>query len=237
MGKLLVVPAMSTRIARLFAASAIASVAASGAGCQEQQLKGAKAEVQADQLKVTLPAVPSFEVPNANSDGSHTIKEMRVAGQKYLNSEVTIHGFVVWAYDCATAIRKPGESDDAVKKRIEEDPMQCRRPAFYLGDDKGTPAERATWVVEVPRPPTAAEKKNLPKDQIKNWPPVPVYAVGDEVVVTGTWATSSPHGEGNTDGLLVYKSMKNVTQNVDTPAATPMGTDGLPPATRQAPPH
>jgi hypothetical protein len=205
------------------------------AGCQEPQLKGAKAEVQTDQLKVTLPAVPSFEVPRTNPDGSHTVKEMRVAGSKYLNSDnITLRGFVVWAYDCATAIRRSGESDEAVAKRIEEDPMQCRRPAFYLGDDRSTPAERAVWVVEVARPPTAAEKKNLPKDVIKAWPPVPVYAVGDEVVVTGKWATTSPHGEGNTEGLLIYSSMNNITQNVNTPAAA---ADGLPPATRQAPAH
>ena len=202
-------------------------------GCQEPQLKGAKAEVQADQLKVTLPAVPGFEVPRPNTDGSHTIKELRVAGQKYLNTEITVHGYVVWAYDCATAIRRNGESDEAVAKRIEEDPMQCRRPAFYLGDDKSTPAERAVWVVEISRPPTKAEKDNLPKDQIKAWPPVPVYAVGDEVTVVGTWATASPHGEGNTDGLLVYKSMNNLTQNVNTPAAG--ATDGLPPATKAPP--
>jgi hypothetical protein len=222
MAKLLVVPALSTGVLLALA------------GCQEPQLKGAKAEVQTDQLKVTLPAVPSFEVPKTNADGSHTIKEMRVAGAKYLKSDVTLHGFVVWAYDCATAIRKSGETDEAVAKRIEEDPMQCRRPAFYLGDDKGTAAERAVWVVEVPRPPTAAEKKNLPKDAIKNWPPVPVYALGDEVSVTGTWAVSSPHGEGNTDGLLVYQSMKNITQNVETAAATPAGE--LPPPGGKAPP-
>jgi hypothetical protein len=215
----------------------VAVIMGSGAlaGCQDPQLKGAKAEVQTDQLKVTLPAVPSFEVPKVNADGSHTIKEMRVAGTKYLGGEVTLHGYVVWAYDCATAIRKSGESDEAVAKRIEEDPMQCRRPAFYLGDDKGTPAERAVWVVEVSRPPTAAEKKNLPKDVIKNWPPVPVYAVGDEVSVTGNWLTTSPHGEGNTDGLLVYESMKNITQNVDTPAAT--YDPAAPPGTKAAPAH
>lgn len=208
MAKLLVVPALSTGVLLL------------AAGCQEPQLKGAKAEVQTDQLKVTLPAVPSFEAPKPNPDGSHTIKEMRVAGDRYLNNEVTVKGFVVWAYDCATAIRKPGETDDAVKKRIDADPTQCRRPAFYLGDDRGTPAERALWVVEVPRQPTALEKKNLPKEDIKNWPPVPVYAVGDEVLVTGKWATTSPRGEGNTEGLLIYSSMRNLTQGVDTAAAT-----------------
>ena len=216
--------------------SASALLLGSLAACGEPQLKGAKAEVQADQLKVTLPAVPGFEVPRPNADGSHTIKEMRIAGSQYLKSEVTLHGVVVWAYDCATAIRKAGEDDASVKKRIEDDPMQCRRPAFYLGDDKGTPAERATWVVEISRPPTEAEKKNLPKDVIKTWPPVPVYAVGDEVYVTGRWDTSSPHGESNTSGLLVYKSMKNVTQNVDTPAAGVL-PDGAPPATKAAPAH
>ena len=224
-------------LSTLSAGVALAAVATLGA-CQEPQLKGAKAEVQADQLKVTLPAVPGFEVPRPNADGSHSIKEMRVAGNQYLETDdVVLHGVVVWAYDCATAIRKAGEDDASVKKRIEDDPMQCRRPAFYLGDDKGTPAERATWVVEISRPPTEAEKKNLPKDVIKTWPPVPVYAVGDEVYVTGRWDTSSPHGESNTSGLLVYKSMKNVTQNVDTPAAGAAGIDGLPPATKAAPPH
>lgn len=215
----------------------LGSVALTGStGCQEPQLKGAKAEVQADQLKVTLPAVPGFEVPRPNADGSHSIKEMRVAGSRYLNNEVVLHGVVVWAYDCATAIRKPGEDDATVAKRIEEDPMQCRRPAFYLGDDKATPAERATWVVEVPRPPTVAEKKNLPKEDLKNWPPVPGYALGDEVLVTGQWAIASPRGESNTAGLLVYKSMKNVTQNVDTPAGV-VDPKAPPPGTRLPPPH
>ena len=219
----------------LSASVALGCLGLAAGGCQEPQLKGAKAEVQADQLKVTLPAVPGFEVPRANSDGSHSIKEMRVAGSRFLNNEVVLHGVVVWAYDCATAVRKPGEDDATVAKRIEEDPMQCRRPAFYLGDDKSTPAERATWVVEVPRPPTVAEKKNLPKAELKSWPPVPVYALGDEVLVTGQWVNSSPHGESNTAGLLVYTSMKNVTQNVDTaaavvdPAAAAAGTHQLPP--------
>jgi hypothetical protein len=230
MGKLLVVPALSTGAALLLAASALA-------GCQEPQLKGAKAEVQTDQLKVTLPAVPGFEVPKANPDGSHTVKEMRVAGAKYLNTDdLAVHGYVVWAYDCATAIRKPGESDKDVAERVDSDPSQCERPSFYVGDDRNTPIERAAWVVEVPRQPYSAEKKNLPKDVIKNWPPVPVYTAGDEVVVTGRWATNAPKGQSNTNGLLVYKSMKNITQGVETAAATPP-PDMPPPGGRQPPPH
>ncbi len=206
-------------------------VALSLAACQEPQLKGTKAEVQADQLKVTLPAVPSFEVPQPNADGSHTVKEMRVAGDKFVGTEVVLQGVVVWVYDCAAAIRKRDETDEAVAKRIEAEPEQCRRPAFYIGDNASTPVERATWVVEVPRNPSALEKKIL-KDEVKLWKPVPTYALGDEVKVTGTWAKSSPKGESNTDGLLIYKSMFNVTKNIDTPAESPeaiAARDGAPP--------
>ena len=42
------------------------------------------------------------------------------------------------------------------------------------------------------------------------------------------WKMSSPHSERNSDGLLVYKKMKNVTQGWESPppnpeAATPGG--------------
>ncbi len=218
-----------------FGAALIASTLVfTAGGCNNNQLEGAKAEVQQGAIKVTVPAVPAFEVPKPNPDGSHTIKELRVQGQKYLKQEIQVSGYVVWAYDCATAIRTPAEDDAAVKKRIEADPTLCRRPAFYLGDEKDTPVERAAWIVEVPRLPSAAEKKNLPKEAIEAWPAVPPYAVGDQVIVTGSWLTSSPHGENNTDGLLVYKSMKNVTQNWETP---PIDPSALPPATIAPPAH
>lgn len=207
------------------------------AACKDPQLKGTKAEVQEDQLKVTLPAVPSFEVPKVNADGSHTVRELRIAGTKYLGTEVVVHGVVTWVYDCATEIRKPGESDEMVAKRIEEAPEQCRRRAFYIGDDAGTPVERSSWVVEVPRNFTAAEKKNLPKEQIEHWPPVPEVAVGDEVLVTGSWSVSSPKGESNTGGLLVYKSMRNVTKNLDFAAAEPWTPEGAEPGGIRPPAH
>lgn len=203
-------------------------------GCKGDQLKGAEAEVQQGKIKVTVPAIPSFEVPKQHPDGSHTVKELRVLGRKYLKSEIMLRGFVVWRYDCATAVKQAGETDEAVAKRIETDPTICRRPAFYIGDTADTPIERATWIVEIPRPPTAIEKKNLPKDVIKAWPDVPPYDVGDEVVVTGQWVISSPHGETNTDGLLVFKSVKNITKNYETPPPNP---DALPPATIAPPAH
>lgn len=206
----------ASSVAPWFAGLVILPVALGG--CKDDQLKGAQAEVQAHKIKVTMPTVPSFEVPKPHPDGSHTVKEMRVQGNRYLKETISIKGYVVWAYDCATAIRQPDEADEAVAKRIEENPTLCRRPAFYLGDTADTPVERAAWVVEVPRAMTKAEQKNLPKEMVETWPAVPPYKVGDEVIVTGQWLNASPHGESNTEGLLVYSSLNNITQNWVAPA-------------------
>jgi len=228
-------PAMAT--SRTLVAAILTTLSLGALGCKDDQLKGAQAEVQKSQIKVTVPTVPAFEVPAVRDDGSHTIKELRVLGRKYLKAEITVHGIILWAYDCATAVGQPGEAPEAVLKRIETDPTICRRPTFLLGDTADTPAEKAKSVVEIPRSPTAAETKNLPKEELKAWPSVPPYKVGDEVLVTGTWATGSPHGENDTDGLLVYQSMKNITQNWETPPPTPEQAGALAPATIQAPPH
>ncbi|KAB2903891.1 MAG: hypothetical protein F9K40_07040 [Kofleriaceae bacterium] len=200
-------------------------------GCKDKQLKGAQAEVQPHKIKVTMPTVPSFEVPKPHPDGSHTVKEMRVQGNRYIKETLSIKGYIVWQYDCATAIRQPDEDDAAVAKRIEENPTLCRRPAFYLGDTPDTPVERAVWVVEVPREMTKQEKKNLPKEMVDTWPAVPPYKVGDEVVATGQWMHASPHGESNTDGLLVYQSFNNITQNWQSPAPIELAEPSIrPPA-------
>lgn len=195
------------------------------AACDKDKLKGPEAEVKKSDIKVDLPAVPAFDLPPAPGDGSHTVKELRVKGKKLLDSDITVHGFITWAYDCATAVRKPEESDKDVQKRIDEDPTLCERPKFYIGDAKDTPPEKSLWIVDVPRPYNKLEmermkkpERNLPdrcepgeKDPKKNI--CPPYAVGDEVTVTGTFKTSSPHSERNSDGLLVYKKMTNITQN------------------------
>lgn len=222
-------------------------------GCDKDKLKGPEAEVKKSDIKVDLPAVPDFALPPAPADGGHTIKELRVKGKKLLDTDITVHGFITWAYDCQTAVRKPEESDKDVQKRIDEDPTLCERPKFYIGDDKATPVEKSLWIVDVPRPYNKLEmermkkpERNLPdrcepgeKDPKKNI--CPPYAVGDEVEITGTFKTSSPHSERNSDGLLVYKKMKNVTQNWETPDIAPPpgaaeGTPGaLPPATKPSP--
>ena len=135
--------------------------------------------------------------------------------------------------------------DKTVQKIIDEDPTKCERAKFYLGDAADTPAEKSMWVVDVPRPFSKIELERLKppaqKEELAN--PAnrrcdskkkgdcPVYDVGDQVVITGSWKLASPHGDRNSDGLLVYKMMKNVTKSWDSPEPPPAdpnaaGADG-----------
>ncbi len=209
-------------------------------GCSKSQLEGPAAEVKKTDVKVDLPAVPPFDLPAPPSEGSHSVKELRVKNKKLFDTEVTVHGFITWQYDCASAVRKANETDKDLQKRLDEDPTLCERPKFYVGDTKDTPPEKSLWVVDVPRPyhklemermrkgernlPDRCEPKEDPKKTI-----CPPYAVGDEVIVTGTFKLSSPHSERNSDGLLVYKKLKNTTQNWETPGTAAPAAAGAPP--------
>lgn len=207
------------------------SLVACLAACDKDKLKGPEAEVKKTDVKLDLPAVPAFDLPAAASDGSRSVKELRVKGKKLLDTEVTVHGFVTWAYDCKTAVRKPDESDKDLQARIDEDPTLCERPKFYIGDTAATPPEKSLWVVDVPRPYNALEVKRIKKkdriepdrcepDDLAKKPLesiCPPYQVGDEVLITGKFTTSSPHSERNSDGLLVFTKMKNTTKGYESP--------------------
>lgn len=209
------------------------------AGCEKDQLKGPQAEVKPHNEKLDMPSVPSFDLPPPPADGEHSIKELRVKGKKFLDQEVTIKGYVTWAYDCPTAIRKEGESEADVQKRIDDDQQLCERPKFYLGDTPDTPPDHSMWVVDVPRPPSKKEVKNLPKEEIQNWPAVPPYKVGDQIEVTGKFVLSSPHSERNSEGLVVYEKLTNssTTPPWTTPPPNPLAPEAPPAPTKQAPPH
>jgi len=241
---------------------ALLALAACNSG---NKLSGPEAEVKKTDIKVDLPAVPAFDLPPAPGDGSHTVKELRVKGKRLFETEITVHGFITFAYDCATAIRKPGESDKDVQDRIDSpeiidraagkmkgDPTLCERAKFYIADSKDTPPEKSLWVVDVPRPYNRQEIKNVSKKDRNPWTDnkcepgekdpknaiCPPYQVGDEVIVTGMFKTSSPHSERNSDGLLVYKKFKNVTQNNwQSPDPPPEAAgSGAPPAPSGPPP-
>jgi hypothetical protein len=181
----------------------------SAAACEKDQLQGAKAEVQKTSIKLDLPAVPDFVMPQPNPDGTHSVAEMRLRGNKFLDTEVKVKGYVVWIYDCATSIRTPEMSDKDVAQLLENQPEKCIPPHFYLGDRPDTPPDRGIWVVDVPRPPRK-DDKNLPKEiqaeMEGRWKALPAFKLGDEVVATGKWAQESERGFRNSDGLLVYKN-------------------------------
>ena len=123
-------------------------------------------------------------------------------------------------------VRKPDETDKDLQKRLDEDPTLCERPKFYIGDAEGHAGReepvgrRRAAPVQQARDGAHEEAGAQPagslraegEDPKKNI--CPPYTVGDEVTITGSFKMSSPHSERNSDGLLVYKKMKNVTQNV-----------------------
>jgi len=207
--------------------------------CEKDKLKGPDAEVRKADVKLNLPAVPAFDLPTAESGGSHNVKEMRVKGKKLLESEVTVKGVVTWAYHCPTAVRQPGMTDEEVQKMIDEDPTKCERAKFYIGDAADTPPEKSLWIVDVPRPFNKLEIERIKKpdrnlamypDRCEPTKPgatldpknvCPPYAVGDQVEITGSFKLSSPHSERNSDGLVVYKKMTNITQGWESPAPDP----------------
>ena len=210
--------------------------------CEKDKLKGPEAEVRKSDVKLNLPAVPAFDLPPANADGSHSVKELRVKGKKLLDTEITVKGIVTWAYHCPTALRQPGMTDKDVQKVIDEDPTKCERAKFYIGDTADTPAEKSLWVVDVPRPYNKLELERIKKPDrtLAMYPDrcepgekdpkkmvCPPYQVGDVVEIVGSWKMASPHSERNSDGLLVFKKMKNITQNWETP---PLDPTAVPPA-------
>ena len=180
-------------------------------GCEEGGPKGADSEVKESKIQLDLPAVPTFDMPSAHPDGTHSVREMRLKGRKLFETEVEIKGFITWIYSCEAELLTPEMTPKDVAKLIAENPDKCNRPHFFIGDTADTPPDKSLWVVENPRKLRKDERKKLTRAEIKALPPVPVLDVGDEVVVKGTWDQKSPMGFFNSDGLLVFKEVNNLT--------------------------
>lgn len=164
-------------------------------------------QIVEDPPAVELPAIPDFELPRT-APGVHGVKELAIHGRAMFGEHVQVDGYVTWIYDCV-AERKAatGKSAAEVERSIEQDPTQCRRPVFHLSS---TPDAHDEWgfdVVEVPRRPNRLERKRLSAAELAEWPAVPTLAVGDHVLVVGTWSDHSPHGERNSDGMLIYDGL------------------------------
>ena len=206
---------------RAFALASTGLLLLSGViACEDAELQGAQAEVKETSVKLDLPAVPDFQIPQPNSDGTHSIAEMRLRGNRYLGTEVKVKGYVIWVYDCATAIRTAEMTEEEVKTILTESPERCYRPNVYLGDEATTPADRGIWLVEVPRAPREDEVKTLDDETLQvmqtQWDALPAFGEKDQIVAAGMWEISSPRGFKNSDGLLVYSSLENLS-NPDAP--------------------
>jgi hypothetical protein len=204
----------------VYAALALIGCSALLVGCAEDPLKGPKPEVACVEseagdcvqtIKLDLPEPPPFNVPGPHPDGTHSVREMRLKSSKLLKTEVQVKGFVTWIYDCIAELQGPGDTIDQVRKRIEANPEQCNKPHFYLGDAPDTSTERSIWVMEVPRKLRADEMRLLSRQERANLPKVPDIKIGDEIIVSGSWDTQSPSGDTNSQGLLVYKDLQNLS--------------------------
>ena len=169
--------------------------------------------------KVTLPSLPAFELPPVVG-GVHGARELRVNGKPLLGQDLKVAGYVTWIYDCATAVQRAGETRAQAQVRVDADPTLCQRPRFYVAEGKEVPVESGLWVVEVPRAPNKLERERLPKDQLAKWPAAPKLAVGDYVVVSGKFTQTAPHGDRNSDGLVVFASVAKVDPSAALTAVT-----------------
>jgi hypothetical protein len=194
---------------------ALLAVAVAAPGCRKDELQGAKAEVSDTSIKLDLPPVPQFSPPGSNPDGTHPVAEMRLKGNKFLDTDVRVKGYVIWIYDCATAIRTPDMSEADLKKLMADEPERCSRPNLTIGDTADTPADKGIWVVELPRPVRPDEKKALPKEAVAEmdaaYKALPPFKIGDQVIVSGKWGLTSPKGFRNSDGLLTYSALENLS--------------------------
>jgi len=188
-------------------ALALSALLIGGTGCPKDEFAGPKAEVPETNIKLDLPAVPEFKMPAPYPDGAHPVAEMRLKGNTFLDTEVRVKGYVIWMYDCATAIRTPDMSDKDLTQMLADEPERCNRPNLYLGDKPDDIPDRGIWVVDIPRHPREDEKKVLPKEMLAEWPEVPDFKVGQEVTVVGKWTLKSPEGFANSAGLMAYTSM------------------------------
>jgi tetratricopeptide (TPR) repeat protein len=182
--------------------------AASSNTLEPDDLPGPPPEVVKPAVKLDVPAVPRFDLP-VSEPGFHSPRKLRVHGKPMLGTEIKVRGYVTSIYDCAMELANanPKATRAQIVSAIDKDPSLCERPMFFLGDAKATSRDASIWVVDVPRPPGSADRGRPAKTQ--RIAPVPKFAVGDYVVVTGTWAIQSPYAEHNTDGLLVYKALEH----------------------------
>jgi tetratricopeptide (TPR) repeat protein len=193
---------------------------------EPDDLPGPQPELSGETARVDLPAIPAFALPGIEP-GFHGPRELHVQGRHLLGTEIKVKGYITSIYDCAGQLASlhPEATPQKIATAIQKDPTLCERAKFLLGDARDTGRDASIRVVDVPRPARRAERGRLRQSDLKGlWPDVPRIAVGDYVMITGTWALVSPHAEHSTDGLLVYKALEHLAPPGAPPAAMAAAT-------------
>jgi len=139
-------------------------------------------------IKVNLPPSPSFQkehAPETYPDSAYSVYGLRKNAKAVMNKEVRVKGFLTEVYEC------PPCPKGATCKT-------CDKPHFFVADRASGPKDEALMVTDYPREDPKTKKKAKP------------FEVGTQHYVVGTFATSSPTGFSNSDGLLIYKEAKRV---------------------------
>jgi len=204
---------------------AISTAAIAAPKLVADDLPGPQPEVAAGEPKVDVPPVPGFELP-ATEPGMHGVRELRVHGKALLGTEIKVKGYVTWVYSCAASLAaaNPKASPESIRTAIENDPTLCGPAKFSLGDARTTPADTSISVVDVPRPASKNERPRAPKPGTAEGAAssaAPHLAVGELVVVTGTWTTQSKLGDRNTSGLLNFLAVDHAAPSASPAAAEP----------------
>jgi hypothetical protein len=190
---------------------------------------GPKQEVaETETTKLVLPDPPAFDPPKPNPDGTHSTRELRLFGDKYLEQPVKAVGYVIFIHDLKVCALDQGEKQVASnpklcegkkdvgacaqtigQKIVDEHPENCDKPYFYLADEKNASNARSITVSDVTRPLRKDEENDPDKiADMKTKPPVPKIALGDQVTVDGTWTNkTTKEGFLDTNGLLVYSGV------------------------------
>jgi tetratricopeptide (TPR) repeat protein len=186
-------------------------------------LPGPQPEILRSPATLELPPIPAFELPAAEP-GRHGARELRVHGRGLYGRELKVEGYVTWIYDCAAELARGNHEASAaeIAESIDNMPELCDAPMFSLGDTPRTPRDASIWVVDVPRLPRKAERAPRSRAELDPGPAPARLAVGDHVMVTGTWAVESPGGERNASGLLVYRAVGPLAPRAAAPATPAM---------------
>lgn len=179
-------------------------------------------------VKVNLPPSPGFDrqsAPEKYEGGELSVFGLRKNMSKYMDKDVRVKAYLLEVYECPEEQRKCNEAASkkagaAMKKKMqalaagaeagqenaENKCRPCDQPHFFLADSPTTKKSRALVVADYP---------------VKDWKtqkPRPLTAdlakVGQQYVVTGTFAINSITGFAASNGLIVHKLFQDLEEKV-----------------------